>query len=213
MGGLFRDYRQQMFTASTLHAAAGVFLVVGSLLWFAASSGLNWLAIFALPALVVQIAAWVVLGAALSSLSNTTFESAARLRPALLGTYLASLAGFFAGLATLPLIYPRYWSSLVSFLAFPYVPLVYGPVVAALASLFFIAAGSVRDAYARLWIHLGCLLSLTAIPLGIIGSFQAGEQIALGALVIMTTIPAGIMASGYAMVALGWRRTHPLVLG
>ena len=210
MGGPFRDYGKQMFTASALLAAAGFFLLAGSLLWFVAYSSLNWLAIFAFPALAVQISAWGVLGDVLSSHSGTDFESATRLRRPLVGTYLASLVGFVLGLAILPSVYPRYWSSLFSFLAFPYIPAVYVPVVASLASLFFIAAGPVRDPSARVRMYLGCCLSLTAIPLGIIGSLLAGEQIALGAWVIMTTIPSGIMASGYALVALGWRRTHRL---
>ena len=122
---------------------------------------------------------------------------------------------FLVGLVAMAALAPPSWTLL--FFAFPYVPLLFGPVVLVHARFFLSAAASLPPGGERTLIHLGSLVLVVLSLLGIVGQIvhMAGgmEDLtrALGGggarvLTLWTFFPypAGLTVFGYALAWWGW---------
>ena len=119
--------------------------------------------------------------------------------------YIASLVGFAAGMAMLPVLFPGTgWFGppaffILALFLFPYVPSVYGPVVIAHSILFSLGIRSLNKNHARSLVAMGAAGLLTLASVALVAQFLPPPTSTW-----LLVVP-GLTSAGYGVAALGWK--------
>lgn len=185
-----------MLWASVLLTAGSLVLLASSLfLLIFLSVGL--LSLLRFPAIALHFLGWLALALPVGGWYHESYASRAHLR-GMIATLPASLLGMGAGISLLPLLHPIDWPHLISWVLFPYLPVVYGPVV--LVHVVFMSWSSM--ALEEHWPRR--LVSYGVVVLGIIAVVGVAFQL-FGYVSIWVLAPlSGFTAVGYLLTALGW---------
>lgn len=195
------DRMPQLQWINEMRTASG-FLAVGSLLLLAGPQLIFPRGQF--PAAIggiLLLLGWIVLGRTLFHEWRKGPGLRTAREGAMLSAYVASVIGFFVGLATLPFAFPQAIDLL--FLGqFHYVPTVYAAIVVAQASIFLLGSSPISHRVASLIVAAGCAVLVSLV--GVVLALQAvamSERIDLWQLIFNL---AGLTTIGYSTIALGW---------
>lgn len=186
-----------------LIAAGSLLLLPAPLVWLV--WGDHWLFALSVPAVGLQLLGWTSLGADLRSVPGAIRPSGRRRKGAMTAAYAIAWAGFLLGLGVLlqggtPLLSrvqgPPFWEGRLLG-PFPYLPMVYGPVVLAHAALFGLGRRFLPGDGAGPVIAVGSALLAVTAGTGL------GLQILVG-LPAAAYLLAGVAGGGYLLVAAGW---------
>ncbi len=162
---------------------------------------------------ILHLLAWVSFGLALRDVRAEEAGAIVRVR-AMRWAFRASIAGFFVGFLTLPLVFGEGARVIIGAGLFPYAPTVFGPVVVAHAALFWFASENVRNRRASTTMIWGIrfLIAVAVTGLALFGFVVAGLPRSVltptffGVTVVYSL--AGLTSVGYGIVSIAWWREY-----
>ncbi len=198
-----------MFRAALYLATGSFLLLIGSGFFLLVEQGWIPAAIFGALAIGIHMLGWANLGAALVPSMARGAGAQSTLERAVAWAFAGSLVGFGIGLATLPLAFPGsgwvgpYWAFILVTALFPYVPSVFGPVVAAHTTMFLLTAKTLRSRTASITMVAASAFLGAVATVGLLGQAFFVSGLGRGLLSL-----AGLTGFGYAGIAVSWLNEH-----
>ncbi len=190
-----------LFAASAILAVGSLLLLVSSL--YMMTSLEAWQGVLRLPAVFLHFLGWAALAGLLLEPEGGRPEDPVIFRKK--GLIFASmLIAFGIGLVLLALLFPGPttrlpgWQFMVVSFLFPFIPVVYAPVLLVHAAIFWWKIQALPGLEQRIMVGVGA-----SFLLGIVGFGLAGQLLNLELLVELLPV-AGFTVVGYSLSALGW---------
>lgn len=193
---------RDLLLASGLLASGSFLLLLSSLGLMMYSRDLRLLAL-AYPAIFLHFLGWGALAGLLTEPEGGRTEDPIRLRRKAL-IFSGNLIAFVVGVVLLILVYPEAtqsmpaWVFMFGAFLFPFVPVVYAPVVFVHAGLFWWSSGALRALGQRRLVQVASLVLVAVVGFGLYAQLANPER-------VLELAPlAGLMMVGYVLAAIGW---------